>query len=161
MANLAINGGTPIRTEGYPTIGSAAGRTIGAEELANVTEVLQSGMLNRSAGKFVPLVEQKWAEHLGIKHCTVSTSGTAAIIAATESATKAGSRIKHAPKRPACTRSEGQPQLRLISSKPCSAPIRAAARDSRRRCAPGWPMDASAHRPERRQKSARCWRGRR
>ncbi|MEN6549847.1 MAG: DegT/DnrJ/EryC1/StrS family aminotransferase [Armatimonadia bacterium] len=79
MANLAINGGTPIRTEGYPGVGNAAGRTIGAEELANVTEVLQSGMLNRSGGKFVPQVEQKWAEHLGVKHCTVSTSGTAAI----------------------------------------------------------------------------------
>lgn len=79
MANLAINGGTPIRTEGYPGVGNAAGRTIGKEELANVTQVLESGMLNRSGGTFVPGVEKKWAEHLGVKHCTASTSGTAAI----------------------------------------------------------------------------------
>jgi perosamine synthetase len=80
VANLAVNGGTPIRTgKAYPSVGSAAGRTFGKEELANLTEVIESGMLNRSGGKFVPQVEQKWAEHLGVKHCTVSTSGTAAI----------------------------------------------------------------------------------
>ena len=79
MGVLAINGGTPIRTEGYPHIGSAAGRTIGQEELDNLTKVVQSGMLNRSSGTFVPGVEKKWAEHLGVKHCTASTSGTAAI----------------------------------------------------------------------------------
>ena len=33
-----------------------------------------------------------------------------------QSATSAGSRIRHAPKRPDCTRSDGQPTLRLISS---------------------------------------------
>ena len=37
-------------------------------------------------------------------------------IAATQSATSAGSRMRHAPKRPDCTRSDGQPTLRLISS---------------------------------------------
>ncbi|MCE5240169.1 DegT/DnrJ/EryC1/StrS family aminotransferase [bacterium] len=80
MATLAINGGTPIRKDKpYPSVGSAAGRTFGKEELANLTEAIESGMLNRSGGKFVPQVEQKWAEHLGVKHCTVSTSGTAAI----------------------------------------------------------------------------------
>ncbi|MHB8996706.1 MAG: DegT/DnrJ/EryC1/StrS family aminotransferase [Armatimonadota bacterium] len=82
MANpavLAINGGTPIRTEGYPGVGSAAGRTIGKEELANVTQVLESGMLNRGGGTFVPKIEKKFAEQLGVKYCTASTSGTSAI----------------------------------------------------------------------------------
>lgn len=80
MANLAINGGTPVRSDKpYPGVGNAAGRTFGKEELANLTEVIESGMLNRSGGKFVPQVERKWAEHLGVKHCTVATSGTAAI----------------------------------------------------------------------------------
>ena len=36
--------------------------------------------------------------------------------------------ISAAPKQPDCTRSDGQPTLRLISSKPRSAPMRAAAR---------------------------------
>jgi len=80
VANLAVNGGTTIRTgKPYPSVGDARGRTFGAEELANLAEVIESGMLNRSGGKFVPQVEQQWAEHLGVKHCTVSTSGTAAI----------------------------------------------------------------------------------
>lgn len=79
MSNLAINGGTPIRTEGYPNVGNAAGRTIGKEELANVVQVLESGMLNRGGGTFVPKIEKKFAEQLGVSHCTASASGTAAI----------------------------------------------------------------------------------
>jgi endonuclease/exonuclease/phosphatase (EEP) superfamily protein YafD len=43
-------------------------------------------------------------------------SATASRIAATHSATSAGSRMRQAPKRPDCTRSDGQPTLRLISS---------------------------------------------
>ena len=34
----------------------------------------------------------------------------------TQSATSDGSAIRHAPNAPRCTRSDGQPQLRLISS---------------------------------------------
>ena len=37
-------------------------------------------------------------------------------MAATQSATSMGSRIRQAPKRPDCTRSDGQPTFRLISS---------------------------------------------
>ena len=80
MAVLAINGGEPIRSgKPYPGVGSAAGRTVGKEELANLEKVIESGMLNRSGGKFIPEVEEKFARHLGMKHCTASTSGTAAI----------------------------------------------------------------------------------
>lgn len=79
MGILAINGGDPVTQSDYPGVGSAAGRTIGKEELANLEEVIESGMLNRSGGKFVPAVEKKFAEHLGMKHCASSTSGTAAI----------------------------------------------------------------------------------
>ena len=37
------------------------------------------------------------------------------VIALMQSATNVGSAIKHAPNAPRCTRSDGQPQLRLIS----------------------------------------------
>jgi hypothetical protein len=37
-------------------------------------------------------------------------------MAATQLATSSGSAIRQAPKRPSCTRSDGQPTLRLISS---------------------------------------------
>ena len=51
-----------------------------------------------------------------MRHLTVTGIATAAFIAATQSPTSAGSAIRQAPKRPSCTRSDGQPTLRLISS---------------------------------------------
>ena len=47
---------------------------------------------------------------------TVTGMRTAARIAATHSATSAGSCMRQAPNAPLATRSLGQPQLRLISS---------------------------------------------
>ena len=56
-----------------------------------------------------------------MRHLTVTGTGPAAsIIAAAQSATSSGVRISAAPKQPDCTRSDGQPTLRLISSKPRS-----------------------------------------
>jgi hypothetical protein len=51
-----------------------------------------------------------------MRHFTVTGTPTAARMAATQSPTRFGSRIRQAPKAPDCTRSLGQPQLRLISS---------------------------------------------
>jgi hypothetical protein len=51
-----------------------------------------------------------------IRHLTVTGILTARFMAATPSATSAGSAIRQAPKRPSFTRSDGQPTLRLISS---------------------------------------------
>ena len=51
-----------------------------------------------------------------MRHFTVTGIFTTARIASTHSATSSGSAIRHAPKRPLCTRSLGQPTLRLIST---------------------------------------------
>ena len=51
-----------------------------------------------------------------MRHLTVTGSFTVPVMAATHSPTRAGSAIRQAPKRPSCTRSEGQPTLRLTSS---------------------------------------------
>ena len=51
-----------------------------------------------------------------MRHLTVTGTATRARIAATQRATSSGSAIRQAPKRPSCTRSDGQPTLRLISS---------------------------------------------
>jgi hypothetical protein len=51
-----------------------------------------------------------------MRHLTVTGMRTAATMAATQSPTNAGSAIRQAPKRPSCTRSDGQPTLRLTSS---------------------------------------------
>src|SRR3984957_16638266 len=62
-----------------------------------------------------------------MRHLTVTGIATSAFMAATPSPTSAGSAIRQAPKRPSCTRSDGQPTLRLISSNPASAQMRAQA----------------------------------
>ena len=51
-----------------------------------------------------------------MRHFTVTGTRTRRRMAATHSATSSGSSIRQAPKRPSCTRSDGQPTLRLISS---------------------------------------------
>ncbi len=79
MSALALHGGEPIRTQPFPTISNASGRTFGAEELALLREVIESGALNRGAGRKVAQLEQEFAAFYGVKHCVASTSGTAAI----------------------------------------------------------------------------------
>jgi perosamine synthetase len=71
---LAVNGGTPVRTEPFPH-----GKDIGEEELQLVTEVIRSGHLNMRGGTMVDRLEQEFAGHYGVAHCTTSTSGTSAI----------------------------------------------------------------------------------
>ena len=56
-----------------------------------------------------------------IRVFTVTGMSTTSRIALTQSATSAGSPMRQAPKRPFCTRSEGQPTLRLTSSYPRSS----------------------------------------
>lgn len=79
MSVLAINGGTSVRTKPWPSIGNASGRTLGEEEMTLLREVIESGALNRGAGKKVAQLEEKFADYMGVAHCTASTSGTAAI----------------------------------------------------------------------------------
>jgi hypothetical protein len=51
-----------------------------------------------------------------MRHFTVTGTAAARRMAATPAATRAGSFIRQAPKLASCTRSDGQPQLRLTSS---------------------------------------------
>ena len=80
---LAVEGGTPVRTGPLPTVGNKSGRDFGKEELANLTEVINSGTLFRYGGKFVDQFEREFAEMLGVKHAVASTSGTSALHIAT------------------------------------------------------------------------------
>jgi len=79
MSALALYGGEPVRSQPFPTIANASGRTFGAEELALLREVIESGSLNRGHGRKVAQLEEEFAALYGVKHCTASTSGTAAI----------------------------------------------------------------------------------
>ena len=79
MSQLAVNGGQPVRTARLPGVGDISGRMFGAEEIANLTEVINSGKLFRYGGKFVEKFEQEFAAKLNMKHAVAVTSGTAAI----------------------------------------------------------------------------------
>lgn len=62
-----------------PSDQDASGRTFGAEEIELLTEVIKSGTLTTTKGKFGKLLEKKFAEKLGAKAAYACTSGTAAI----------------------------------------------------------------------------------
>ncbi len=82
---LAIDGGTPVRTQpllpGYP-----GGLLIGEEEKAAVMEVLDSQSLFRHYGprplRKVAQFERAFAQAVGARHAVGVTSGTAALMAA-------------------------------------------------------------------------------
>lgn len=76
---LAIEGGTPVRSKPFPSVGNASGRDIGAEELQLLKEVIDSGTLNRVGGRMVEELEREFARFYGVKNAICSTSGTSAI----------------------------------------------------------------------------------
>jgi dTDP-4-amino-4,6-dideoxygalactose transaminase len=62
-----------------PSDQDASGRNLGDEEIAAVTQALRSGTLTSTKGAFVPQLERRFAEMLGVKHAYACASGTAAI----------------------------------------------------------------------------------
>lgn len=73
---LAINGGTPVRSTPLPGEG---GRAMGQEEIDALTQVIQSGQLGRHGGTFVKEFEQSFANRYGVKYAIAVSSGTAAV----------------------------------------------------------------------------------
>lgn len=62
-----------------PSDQDISGRTFGAEEIAAVTEVLQSGVLITTKGKFGKMLETNFAEKMGVKYAYACNSGSAAV----------------------------------------------------------------------------------
>jgi len=79
MTQLAIRGGAPTRTKPFPSCGDTTGRLYGEEELAALTEVVETGKTGKWHGHFVKDFERECAEVHGVQHCVTSTSGTTAI----------------------------------------------------------------------------------
>lgn len=73
--DLAINGGTPLRTRPLP---GEKGK-VGKEELKELIDVIDSGNMNRWGGTKVVAFEEEFAALHGVKHAIASTSGTAAL----------------------------------------------------------------------------------
>ena len=79
QAQLALYGGTPVRTRPLPTVNDASGHSVEAADLARAIEALQSGRWNRTTGDQVTQLEAEFAGLFGVRHCTASSSGTAAL----------------------------------------------------------------------------------
>ncbi|MFM7428146.1 MAG: DegT/DnrJ/EryC1/StrS family aminotransferase [Elainella sp.] len=62
-----------------PSDQDASGRTLGAEEIAYVTEAILSGTLTSTKGTFVKVLEKQFAELLGVKYAYACNSGSAAV----------------------------------------------------------------------------------
>jgi len=62
-----------------PSDQEASGRTLGHEELNYLSEVIASGILTSTKGKFVKKFEEEFAKKLGVKFAYACSSGTAAI----------------------------------------------------------------------------------
>jgi dTDP-4-amino-4,6-dideoxygalactose transaminase len=65
-----------------PSDQDASGRSFGDEELAAVTEVLRSGVLTSTKGRFVKELEERFAEQVGVRFAIAMSSGSAAVHAA-------------------------------------------------------------------------------
>lgn len=78
-AALAVDGGTPVRDRPFPSVGNSSGRRLGAEEIAALQRVIESGCLSRVGGTEVPGLEKDFAELLGVEQAVASTSGTSAL----------------------------------------------------------------------------------
>ena len=62
-----------------PNDQDASGRTFGAEEIAAITDVLNSGVLITTKGKYGKMLEKAFAEKLGVKYAYACNSGSAAV----------------------------------------------------------------------------------
>ncbi|HAZ44797.1 MAG TPA: DegT/DnrJ/EryC1/StrS family aminotransferase [Cyanobacteria bacterium UBA11369] len=62
-----------------PSDQEASGRTLGAEEIALITEAIQSGTLTSTKGNFVKNLEKLFAELVGVKYAYGCASGSGAV----------------------------------------------------------------------------------
>lgn len=62
-----------------PSDQDASGRTLGAEELALLAQVIESGTLTSTKGNFVKTLEERFAQKLGVKYAYACASGSAAV----------------------------------------------------------------------------------
>ena len=80
MANLAINGGTPVRTEPYPSW-----PTFDDNDLKSFETIYRSGVWGTN-GSRVPEFEERFAQFQGAKYGVCVNSGTAALFVALKAA---------------------------------------------------------------------------
>ncbi|MCA9187706.1 MAG: DegT/DnrJ/EryC1/StrS family aminotransferase [Pirellulaceae bacterium] len=62
-----------------PSDQDASGRTLGLEEIARLSDAIDTGTLTSTKGNFVKEFEQQFAQHLGSRFALACSSGTAAL----------------------------------------------------------------------------------
>lgn len=77
MSKLAIHGGEKVKTTPFGT-----GKRFGSEELKELTEALEQQTLFYAHGQKTKKFREKFAERYGVKHCVMTSSGTASLHAA-------------------------------------------------------------------------------
>jgi perosamine synthetase len=82
MNHLAINGGPKAIEEPLPSFRDHSGRSLGDEEIAELTEVIRSGALSFLTGSKTAAFEHGFAELLGVQEAVAVANGTAALHAA-------------------------------------------------------------------------------
>jgi dTDP-4-amino-4,6-dideoxygalactose transaminase len=82
MNHLAINGGPKVITEPLPSFRDHSGRSLGDEEIAELTEVIRSGSLSFLTGHKTGAFERGFAALLGVREAVAVANGTAALHAA-------------------------------------------------------------------------------
>jgi len=70
---------TVERTLQLPSDQDSTGRTLGAEEIAALSDVIRTGTLTSTKGQFVRTFEKEFARTVGAKHAYACASGTAAV----------------------------------------------------------------------------------
>jgi perosamine synthetase len=79
MNKLAINGGNKAINRALPTFRDASGRSLGAAEIEQLTEVINSGSLSFLSGKKTKEFEHAFATMFGAKQAVSVSSGTASL----------------------------------------------------------------------------------
>ena len=65
---------TQKQTIKLPSDQDISGRTFGAEEIAAITDVLQTGVLITTKGKYGKMLEESFAKRLGVKYAYACNS---------------------------------------------------------------------------------------
>lgn len=71
-----------VARHALPSDQDASGRSLGEAEIAAVRDVIESGVLTSIKGRWVPELEHRFAQIMGVRHVIAASSGTAAIHAA-------------------------------------------------------------------------------
>ena len=79
MEKLAIMGGDPAIAYKLPTVNDASGRSLGQEEITQLTEVIQSGNMGFISGTKIKVLQEKFRQKYGADVAVCVSSGTAAL----------------------------------------------------------------------------------